>query len=317
MAIKGARDGLARQDAHRLLRDRAFRRPHSDGAASWPKPGRAEQRRDPGSTRRHRHPRLTWPRAITPDTALVSIMAANNEVGTIQPVDEIADALPEEERSASTPTPFRSPGKAAISVNDLGCDMLTLSGHKFGAPKGTGLLYVRKGTRLSALRSWRPSGKQPPRRHRERGRHRRHGRGRRARRTGAGRRSVPSSASSATFLKTLVLADGAAVVASTATATRRICNTTNLCFEYTDNSAMLMALDLKGVSCSSGSACAAGSPDPSHVLIAMGLPQHKAHASLRFSLGHELDRRQIRSRRARIIEAAERLRESHPLWKAA
>jgi cysteine desulfurase len=96
---------------------------------------------------------------------------------------------------------------------------------------------------------------------------------------------------------------------------KRTVNTTNICFEYVDSSEMIMALDLKGVACSSGSACAAGSADPSHVLLAMGLSQDKAHSSLRFSLGHSTTEDDIK-RAAKIIEeTVPQLRQRHPLWK--
>jgi cysteine desulfurase len=94
----------------------------------------------------------------------------------------------------------------------------------------------------------------------------------------------------------------------------RISNTTNLCIEYTDSSALVMALDLKGVSCSNGSACASGNPDPSHVLLAMGLSQEKAHASLRFSVGHSTTEQEVRDASKIINETVQNLRSTHPLW---
>jgi cysteine desulfurase len=97
----------------------------------------------------------------------------------------------------------------------------------------------------------------------------------------------------------------------------RVANTTNICFDYTDSSAMIMALDLKGVQCSNGSACIAGSPDPSHVLLAMGLSQDKAHGALRFSVGHETTEDDIRIAAAIIAETTARVRQNHPLWKKA
>jgi cysteine desulfurase len=97
----------------------------------------------------------------------------------------------------------------------------------------------------------------------------------------------------------------------------RTCNTTNICFDYTDSTALVMALDLKGVACSNGSACASGNPEPSHVLLAMGLPQHQAHASLRFSLGHSTTESEIQQACEIIPPVVSRLRESHPMWKKA
>jgi cysteine desulfurase len=252
--------------------------------------------------------------AIVADTALVSIMAANNEVGTLQPVKAIADICRAKGVRFHTDA-VQLAGKAHVRVNEIGCDMLTLSGHKFGAPKGTGIIYVRRGTRLSALMI---GGLQEKNRR-------------------GGTENVPGIVAlgvaaelaekeldaEATKLKALrdlfekLVLDAVPKCSVNGDREYRICNTTNICFDHTDNSAMLMALDLKGVACSSGSACAAGSPDPSHVLLAMGLPQHKAHASLRFSLGHGLEEWQIRSAVAKIAEAATQVRESHPLWKEA
>lgn len=252
--------------------------------------------------------------AITPDTALVSIMAANNEIGTLQPVRAIADICKKKGVRFHTDA-VQLAGKAPIRVNDLGCDLLTLSAHKFGAPKGTGILYVRRGTRLSPLLI---GGLQEKNRR-------------------GGTENVPAIAAMGVaaelagkeldaesqkirklrdLFEKLVL-ESVPKCSVNGDREQRICNTTNICFDHTDSAAMLMALDLKGVSCSSGSACAAGSPEPSHVLLAMGLPQHKAHASLRFSLGHDLEEWQIRSAVARIAESVAQVRESHPLWKEA
>jgi cysteine desulfurase len=97
----------------------------------------------------------------------------------------------------------------------------------------------------------------------------------------------------------------------------RVPNTTNICFSHTDSSAMVMALDLKGLSCSNGSACAAGNPEPSHVLLAMGLPQDKAHASLRFSVGWDTTEADIDEALKIIPEVVARLRQTNPLWKKA
>jgi cysteine desulfurase len=97
----------------------------------------------------------------------------------------------------------------------------------------------------------------------------------------------------------------------------RVLNTTNLCFEFTDSSAMVMALDLKGIACSNGSACAAGNPEPSHVLLAMGLPQDKAHASLRLSVGWNTTEADINEAIKIIPDVVSRLRQTHPLWKKA
>ncbi len=252
--------------------------------------------------------------AITPDTALVSIMTANNEIGTIQPADQIG-ALCRKKGVPFHSDAVQIAGKSKINVNTIGCDLLTLSGHKFGAPKGVGLLYVRKGTRLSALI---------------------HG-GHQEKNRRGGTENVAGIVAMATaaecdteemeaesvrlgrlrdLFESLVLAKTPLTTVN-GNRTLRTCNTSNLCFEYTDNSALLMALDMQGIACSSGSACAAGNPEPSHVLLALGLTQDRAHASLRFSLGHNNTEEQIRMAAAAITQSVARLRETHPMWKEA
>lgn len=252
--------------------------------------------------------------ALTPDTVLVSIMAANNEVGTIQPIRAIADLCEKKD------VPFhcdavQMAGKLPIRVNDLGVDLLALSGHKIATPKGVGILYIRKGTRLESLIE---GGRQE--------KNRRGGTENVAGIVGMGmsvqllKREMPESVSHLAKLRDLFEELITSQISHTfinGGPENRICNTTNICFEYTDNSALLVALDLKGIATSSGSACAAGSPDPSHVLLAMGLPQDKAHASLRFSFGHSTTEEEIRGAVGPICDAVEKLRLSHPLWKKA
>ncbi len=250
--------------------------------------------------------------ALSPDTILVSIMTANNEVGTFQPIKEISEICKKKGVLLHTDA-VQLAGKHDVNVNELGVDMLSLSGHKFGSPKGTGVLYVRKGTRMSALIR---GGKQEKNRR-------------------GGTENVPgivAMAAAAQMAMVDLVAEQARikklrdlfeelVLASLTHVTvngdreRRTCNTSNLCFEFTDSSEMLMALDLKGVACSTGSACQAGSAEASHVLLAMGLPQQKAHASLRFSLGHSTTEPEIRSAAKIIAETAARIREKNPLWQ--
>ena len=252
--------------------------------------------------------------ALTPDTILVSVMAANNETGVVQPVSAIADLCRQRKILFHTDA-VQLAGKAAIRVNDLGVDLLTISGHKFGAAKGAGVLYVRRGTRLRALF---------------------HG-GRHERNRRAGTENVAGIVS----LGAAARAAAADLAADAAHAARlrdlfeervlkalprafvnggraeRMPNTSNICFEFTDNSETLMALDLKGIACSSGSACQAGSAEASHVLLAMGLPQEQAHASLRFSFGHTNTEQEVGAAAVAVIETVERLRKTHPLWREA
>jgi cysteine desulfurase len=250
--------------------------------------------------------------AITPDTILVTIMAANNEVGTLQPIDEIA-AICRRKGVVFHTDAIQLAGKHVVNVNRLNVDLLSVSGHKFGAPKGVGALYVRKGTRLASLIS---GGKQESNR-----------RGGTENVAGIVAMGVAAQSAMAelsdeaprlTGLRNLfeeLLLSGLTHVSVNGDRQLRICNTTNICFEYTDSSEMIMSLDLKGVACSTGSACQAGNAEASHVLLAMNLPQEKAHASLRFSLGHSTTEPEIREAAKIIIDTVSRLRENNPLWR--
>jgi len=219
--------------------------------------------------------------AMTPDTALVSIMHANNEVGTIQPIAELA-AVARAHRALFHTDAVQSVGKIPVSVKSLGVDLLSLSGHKFGGPKGTGALWIRRAVRLLSMSTG--------------------GRQERSRR--AGTENVPALAglgvaateaheklAGAAQVAALrdrfearVLADipGTAVNGDR---NARVPNTSNISFDGLEAESLLIALDLEGVAVSTGSACSSGSLEPSHVLRAMGLPAPRARNSLRFSLG--------------------------------
>jgi len=219
---------------------------------------------------------------VTDDTAIVSVMHANNEIGTIQPIAEIAAAA--HERGALVHTDaVQSVGKIPVDVRSLGVDLLALSAHKFNGPKGAGVLWVKRGTRMHPLLT---GGK--------------HERSRRA-----GTENVPAIvglgvaarlaraklASEATRLAQLrdrledgILRDvpGTAINGDRA---QRVPNTTNISFERVEAESLLIALDLDGVAVSTGSACSSGTLEPSHVLRAMGFQAHRTQNSLRFSLG--------------------------------
>ncbi len=250
--------------------------------------------------------------AMTPDTILVTIMAANNEVGTLQPIAAIA-ALCQKKGVSFHTDAIQLAGKHSLRVNELGVDMLSLSGHKFGAPKGTGALYVRKGTRLAALIL---GGKQE--KNRRGGTENVPGIVAMGAAAAAAMKEIPAETERLRSLRNLfeelVLA-GLAHTSINGDRQERTCNTANLCFEYTDSSEMLMALDLKGVASSTGSACQAGSAEASHVLMAMNIPQEKAHASLRFSLGHSTTEDDVRSAATIVMEIVTRLRDKNPLWR--
>lgn len=220
--------------------------------------------------------------ALSDDTVLVSVMHANNEIGTIQPIAEIAKAV--HERGALLHVDaVQTVGKIPIDVGTLGVDLLALSAHKFNGPKGAGVLWVKRGTRLQPLLT---GGK--------------HERNRRA-----GTENVPAivglgvaatlAAQKMTVeaarvgalrdrLESGILArvPGTAVNGSRAS---RVPNTTNISFDHVEAESLLIALDLEGVAVSTGSACSSGTLAPSHVLRAMGFSSHRAQNSLRFSLG--------------------------------
>ncbi len=220
--------------------------------------------------------------AVTSETALVSVMHANNEIGTIQPVAELA-AIAHEQGALFHTDAVQSAGKIPVNVVALGADLLTMSGHKLNAPKGVGALWVRRGTRMSPVIT---GGRQ------ERGRR-------------AGTENVPAIVGfgvactrAAAKLETEAPRLGAlrdrleqgilASVPRTAVngdASCRVPNTTNVSFEGVEAESLLIALDLEGVAVSTGSACSSGTLEPSHVLRAMGLSSHRTQNSLRFSLG--------------------------------
>jgi cysteine desulfurase len=219
---------------------------------------------------------------LTDDTALVSVMHANNEIGTVQPIAEIAAVA--HERGALVHTDaIQSAGKIPVDVRALGIDLLALSAHKFNGPKGAGALWVKRGTRLLPLVT---GGK--------------HERNRRAGTENvpavaglgaAARQAIAKMASEATRVGALRdrLEDGILrhVPGTTINGLRgsRIPNTTNISFDRVEAESLLIALDLEGVAVSTGSACSSGTLEPSHVLRAMGFPAHRTQNSLRFSLG--------------------------------
>ena len=220
--------------------------------------------------------------ALTDQTAVVSIMHANNEIGTIQPVAEIARLA--KSRGAVVHTDaVQTAGKIPVSVKALGVDLLSLSAHKFYGPKGVGALWVRRGLRLLPFMT---GGKQ------ERGR--RAGTENVAGIVGMGvaarlaaahmAEEGPRLAALRNRLEERILATvpGTAVNGDSRT---RVPNTTNISFERIEAESLLIALDLEGIAVSTGSACSSGTLEPSHVLKAMGLPAHRTQNSIRFSLG--------------------------------
>jgi cysteine desulfurase len=220
--------------------------------------------------------------AITDDTAIVSIMHANNEVGTIQPISELAQIAREKGALFHTDA-VQSAGKIPVNVKTLGVDLLSLSSHKMNGPKGTGALWMRRGIRLVPVLT---GG--------------RHERGRRAGTenvagiVGAGiaaTLAVEKMAAEAARLSALrdrLEREVVGVVPGTQInggGSPRVPNTTNISFERIEAESLLIALDLEGIAVSTGSACSSGTLEPSHVLKAMGFPAHRTQNSIRFSFG--------------------------------
>ncbi|HXF40444.1 MAG TPA: cysteine desulfurase NifS [Blastocatellia bacterium] len=254
-------------------------------------------------------------RAITGETILISVMLANNETGTIQPFEEIVQVVSEARESGLAHLHFHTDavqavGKIPVDVKRLGVDLLSLSAHKFHGPKGIGALYVRKGTRIAKLLH---------------GGH--HERDRRA-----GTENVPAivgfgrAAEMATAeLETRIarmreLRDYlerqvnslVSNVAVNGDQDRRVPNISNMSFGGVDGESLLIALDLKGIAVSTGSACASGSLDPSHVLQAMGLSREEVRGSLRFSLSAYTTREEIDYAVSILVETITRLRAMSP-----
>ena len=222
-------------------------------------------------------------RAIRPHTVLISVMHANNELGTIQPLEEIG-RMARERGVTFHSDAVQSAGKIPVDVRKLGVDLLSLSAHKLYGPKGVGALYVRKGTALGPLlygghheRDRRPGTENVPGIV---------GLGKAA--SLARERLDEEDARLGTLRDDLEdgVSDSIPMVAVNGDPKRRLPTTTNLRFDGVDGEALVIAMDLKGVACSTGAACSSGSLEPSHVLAAIGLTREQARSSIRFSLGH-------------------------------
>ena len=223
---------------------------------------------------------------MRPDTALVSIMYANNEIGTVEPIAEIARAVKATNPGTLLHTDaVQAGGLLPLDMQALGVDLLALSGHKFYAPKGVGLLYVRRGTPLVLSDQRRRAGARRAGRHRERGLHRRHGHGARA-----GLRGSWSSAWRTCRRLRDRLIDGVcarrrSVCALTGHPTERMPNNASFTIAGADGESLLLNLDQEGICASSGAACTSGTLEISHVLRALRLPEDEARGCLRLTTG--------------------------------
>ena len=251
-------------------------------------------------------------RAIRPDTILISIMAANNEIGTIQPIAEIG-AIAKEHQILFHTDAVQAYGHIPMNVEECHIDMLSASAHKINGPKGTGFLYIRQGVKS---RSFIHGGAQE-----------------RSRR--AGTENVPAIAGFGAAVKKAF--DN--IESRTAKETelrdylikrissevphcrlnghseKRLPNNVNFSFEFIEGESLLIMLDMKGICASSGSACTSGSLDPSHVLLAIGLPHEKAHGSLRLTLSEENTKEELDYVVECIKEIVAKLRGMSPLYE--
>ncbi|MBR5782992.1 MAG: cysteine desulfurase NifS [Clostridia bacterium] len=252
--------------------------------------------------------------AITPETKIISIMMANNEIGTIEPIQELA-AVAKAHGIYFHTDAVQAVGHLPINVKEMGIDMLSASGHKFGAPKGIGFLYVRNGIYLPALIT---GGGQ------ERGKR-------------AGTENTAFIVGMAKALELAVsemdktnarllkmrerLIDG--ILESipycrlNGDRERRVAGNVNVSIEFIEGEALLLMLDMNGICASSGSACTTGSLDPSHVLLAIGLTHEVAHGSLRISLGEDNTQADVDYILKTLPPIVKRLRDMSPVWEDA
>lgn len=251
-------------------------------------------------------------KAIRPDTILVSVMFANNEIGTIQPIAEIG-ALCKEKGVLFHTDAVQAYGQLPIDVEALHIDMLSASGHKLNGPKGIGFLYIRKGVKI---RSFVHGGAQE--------RSRRAGTENLPGIVGFGKaveiafETMEARAKHETELRDYVMDKVLAEIPYTRVnghKTKRLPNNINFSFQFIEGESLLIMLDMAGICGSSGSACTSGSLDPSHVLLAIGLPHEIAHGSLRLTLGEENTKDEMDYVIEQLKRIVERLRSMSPLYE--
>lgn len=249
--------------------------------------------------------------AITSQTVLISVMYANNEVGTIEPISEIGEIAQKAGIYLHTDA-VQTIGKIKVNVDDLKVDLLSLSAHKFYGPKGVGALYVRKGTRIYPLLH---GGYQE--------RRRRAGTENVAGIVGLGKAAeiapkemVQQSRRESNLRDRLekMIRENINHCQLNGHPTQRLPNTLNISFEFIEGESLILNLDLKGIAASTGSACTSGSLEPSHVLMAMGVAPEIAQGSIRFSLGRDNRKEDIDYTVENLVEIVTRLREMSPLF---
>ena len=251
-------------------------------------------------------------KALREDTILVSVMHANNEVGSFQPIEEIAK-ITKERKIILHVDAVQTMGKVEIYPEKMGIDLLSFSGHKFHAPKGIGVLYKRDGVRLARIiTGGNQEGKRRP-----------------------GTSNVPYIVGLAKALQMAVanmkeewnreetlrdyfedeVSKRIPEIKINGKGARRLPGTSSITFKYLEGESMLLNLSLKGIAVSSGSACSSDSLQPSHVLLAMGIPAEYAHGTLRFSLSKYTTKEEIDYTIESLVEIIGKLRELSPLWK--
>ena len=250
--------------------------------------------------------------AIRPQTVLISVMHANNELGTVQPLEQVGKIAAQNDIFFHSDA-VQSVGKIPVNVESLGVDLLSLSGHKLYAPKGIGALYIRGGTRLRQLlfgghhqRGFRPGTENVP--------------------------GIVGLGKAAELARASLATDAARVAAlrdeleggllarvpdarANAAGAPRTPNTSNITFPGIEGEALIIALDLKGLACSTGAACSSGAVEPSHVLTAIGLPPEGARASIRFSLGRHTTAADIAYALEIVPLAVAQLRQLSPAYQ--
>lgn len=250
--------------------------------------------------------------AICDDTILITVMMANNEIGTIQPIEEIGKIAKEHKILFHTDA-VQAVGQLDINLSELPVDMLSISGHKFGAPKGIGLLYVRSGVRIDNLI---------------------HGGGQeRGKRAGTENtpyiiglakalelavKARPEHVKKMTELRDLYISEvekRIPYIRLNGHRTERLCTNANFSFSFIEGESLLLMLDMNGIAASSGSACTSGSLDPSHVLLAIGLPHETAHGSLRVTFGDDCTKDDVMYIVDTLEKVVSRLRDMSPLYE--
>ena len=249
--------------------------------------------------------------AIRPDTALVSVMLANNETGVIEPLREIADIASRKGVPVHTDA-VQAVGKIPVNVDELGVDLLSISAHKIYGPKGVGALYVRKGTRIAPL---------------QHGGHHEHNRRAGtenvagivglARAMELAQQELPQAARRLGALRNRLESRILQTIECTylnGHPEKRLPNIANISVEFVEGESLLLSLDMRGIAVSTGSACTSGTLEPSHVLQAMGVDPALAQGSLRFSLGRQNTEEEMEAVVSALTEIVERLRQMSPLY---